>query len=48
MGEEEFAHGLTQIQEGEIGLSVMGYAFLPLSFQAISPSSHEEEERGSR
>jgi len=33
---------------GVIGLSAMGYAFLPLSYPAISPSSHEEEERCSR
>ncbi|ARM31344.1 hypothetical protein B9H02_08630 [Prosthecochloris sp. HL-130-GSB] len=25
-------HGLARIEEGEIGLSVMGYAVLPLSY----------------
>jgi len=35
-------HGLARIEDGEIGLSVMGYAFLPLSHPAISLSSPEE------
>ncbi|MEE9904176.1 MAG: hypothetical protein K4305_01905, partial [Chlorobium sp.] len=28
-------HRLARIEEGEIGLSVMGYAFLPVSYHAV-------------
>jgi hypothetical protein len=47
-----FAHELTRIgsdgKRDEIGSNAIGYAFSPLSHQAIPPSGHKEKKRGSR
>ena len=36
-------HGLARIEEGEIGLGVMGYAFLPVSYHAVSLSGKKRK-----
>ena len=35
-------HGLARIEECGIGLSVMGYAFLPVSYHAVSLSGKKK------
>ena len=36
-------HRLARIEEGEIGLGVMGYAFLPVSYHAVSLSGKKRK-----